>query len=99
MRDKVFILQCDYCKGETKIIIKLPSSPARGRKKGKKIQIIRICEHCNRANILTVPETWDERQPVLGDEEGVLGYSDGIPVLQGEQSHDHTETAGTGTNP
>jgi hypothetical protein len=99
MRDKAFIMQCTYCQGETKIIIKLPQVSARGRKKGKQIQIVRTCQYCNRANLLTIPETWDERQPVLGDDKGILGYSNGIPILQGEPSHDNTEATGTGTNP
>jgi hypothetical protein len=95
MRDKTFLLQCAYCQGETKIIIKLPSTSTRGRKKGKKIQIIRNCEQCNRANILTVPETWEERQPVLGGEGSFLGYTNGIPIIRGEQHHDPTETGET----
>ncbi len=80
MSDKLFKLHCTYCSRETKIIIEVP--PTRGKKR-KQIQITRYCEHCNKPNLITVPETWDERSPVLGD--GFLGYSEGIPILQGEQ--------------
>jgi hypothetical protein len=81
MPDKLFKLHCIYCSGETKIIIEVPTT--RGKKR-KKIQITRYCEFCNKPNLITVPETWDERSPVLGDG-GFLGYSEGIAILQGEQ--------------
>jgi hypothetical protein len=83
MADKLFKLRCTYCSGETKIIIEVP--PAMRGKKRKKIQITRYCEHCNKPNLIVVPETWDERNPVLGDDDGFLGYSEGIPILEGEK--------------
>jgi len=85
MREIQFILQCYSCKGETKCVSKIPSTPARGRKEGKKIQIKRDCERCGKPNLINVPETWDERGPVLGDKDDFLGYSEGIPILQGDQ--------------
>ena len=83
MPDKLFKLRCTYCSGETKVHIEVPTT--RG-KKGKKIQITRYCEHCSKPNLINVPDTWDESGLVLGDEDDFLGYSEGIPILQGGPS-------------
>ena len=85
MRDIQFILQCYCCQGKTKCVSKIPSTPTRGKKEGKKIQIMRYCERCGKPNLINVPETWDKRGPVLGDEDDFLGYSEGILILQGGQ--------------
>jgi hypothetical protein len=83
MPDKLFKFRCVYCSNETKIHVEVPTT---GGRKGKKIQIARYCEHCRKPNLIDISETWDETGLVLGDEDGVLGYSEGIPILQGEQS-------------
>ena len=85
MAEKKLILQCVHCHGETKLIVEVSS--ARGSVRGKpvkKIQIVRYCEHCNRPNILHVPEQWDESPLVLGDGYRVTGYHGDIPVIEGE---------------
>lgn len=83
MPDKLFKFRCVYCSGDTKIHIEVP---ATGGKKGKKIQITRYCEHCSKPNLISVSETSDGKGLVLGDEDDFLGYSEGIPILQGEPS-------------
>lgn len=44
---------------------------------------MRYCEYCNRSNILNVPELWDVNALVLVDE--VIGFSEGVPVIQGQK--------------
>jgi hypothetical protein len=86
MEEKTFLLRCGYsdCGKETKIILKA------ARKKGKqekKIQLTRYCEHCNRPNIINVPESWDPRPSrlVYGDDKWIVDYNNDIPVIQGEK--------------
>jgi hypothetical protein len=60
------------------------------RKKGKqekKIQLTRYCEHCNRPNIIHVPESWDPAPSrlVYGDDKWIVDYHNDIPVIQGEK--------------
>ncbi len=83
--EKIFLLHCAYsdCGKETRIIIIVPAR--RSRQKEKKIQLVRYCEHCNRPNIINVPESWDFSSPVLGDDNPVLRWNGGIPVIQGEK--------------
>jgi hypothetical protein len=84
MPGQEFILRCAHCRKDTRIVIEAPKSSASTRgKQVKKIQLVRYCEHCNRPNILNVPETWDDDSLVLGD--NVVGYSSGIPVIEGEK--------------
>lgn len=83
MADKPFKLSCTYCSRETKISIDVPLA-TRGTKR-KKTQITRYCEQCNKPNLIVVPETWDERNSVLSRDNVFLGYSEGIPLLQGEK--------------
>lgn len=56
MGERTFLLRCGYsdCGKETKIILAAPPS-SRRRGKQEKIQLTRYCEHCNRPNIITVP--------------------------------------------
>lgn len=86
MEEKTFLLRCGYsdCGKETKIILKA------ARKKGKHekmIQLSRYCEHCNRPNIMSVPELWDPRPSrlVYGDDKWIVDYKNDIPVIQGEK--------------
>ncbi len=51
----------------------------------KKISVVQYCEHCNRANKLEVPDNVDVHVFILGRDKDFLGYSEGIPVLQGEK--------------
>jgi hypothetical protein len=85
MSDKKCLLYCAYCGKETKITISVSplSIASNNGKKKKKIQITRYCDHCMCPNIINVPETWDVSALVLGEDEDVLRYSSGIPVLQG----------------
>ncbi len=88
MPDKTFLLRCAYtdCGKETKIILEPPSASRRGKRE-KKIQLTRYCEHCNRPNIINVPDSWDPSpsRPVLGDDKWIVDTHDGIPVIQGEK--------------
>ena len=84
MPNKTFILRCAHCRKDTRIIIEVPKSSASTQgKQVEKIQFVRYCEHCNRPNILNVPETWDDSSLVLGD--NVVCYSSGTPVIEGEK--------------
>ena len=90
MLEKTFLLRCTYtdCGKETKIILTAPPSSARRRgKQEKKIQLTRYCEHCNRPNIINVPETMDPHPSrlVYGDDKWIVDTRDGIPVIQGEK--------------
>ena len=81
MPDKKIKFRCAHCGKDTKLIVEITAN--RGRK-GKTIQLLRYCEHCNGLNILTVPETWEKREPTLGDDD-VLEFSEDIPVIQGKK--------------
>ncbi len=86
MPERTFMLQCAHCSGETKIIIEVPKKSISMRgKKGKKIQLTRYCEHCNRPNIINVPETWDENPLTFGDDHPIIGSRNGVPVIKGEK--------------
>jgi hypothetical protein len=88
MGERTFVLCCGYsdCGKETKIILAAAAS-SRGRGKQEKIQLTRYCEHCNRPNIINVPESWDPNPSrfVYGDDKWVVGSRDGVPVIQGEK--------------
>ena len=83
MPDNTFMLQCAHCGGETKIIIEVPKKSTSMR--GKKIQLTRYCEHCNRPNIINVPETWNESPLILGDDNPIVGSRNGVPLIKGEK--------------
>jgi hypothetical protein len=85
MSERQVILHCDYCKNETTVSLTIPATAmatAVSSKKDPEIAITLYCKECGRANIVTIPESWDDSSLVLGDGE-VLRYSDGLPVLQG----------------
>lgn len=85
-RDKEFLLRCAYedCRKETRIMLAVPApSVRRSGKQEKKIQLTRNCEHCNRPNIINVPQTWNSSELILGG--SVVDSRNGIAILQGEQ--------------
>ncbi len=84
MADKAFKLECAHCGKVTKIFIEVPKK-SRSRKKDKKIQIVRFCEHCNKANILNVPETWDKDPLVLDKDNPAIESDNDVPVIKGEK--------------
>lgn len=83
MSERQVILHCDYCKNETMLSLTIPAT-AVSSKKDPEIAITLYCKNCGRANIVNIPESWDDSSLVLGDGE-VLRYSDGLPVLQGHK--------------
>lgn len=62
------------------IVVQEPAGAAAAR--GTK-QIGRYCER-GHLNIITLPDTWDVRPLVLGEDD-VIGEQDGIPVVQGRR--------------
>lgn len=84
MLEKECSFRCAYCGATTNIIVKIPDTPAMAS--AKRAQLLQYCKDCNSPNIINVPGDWDFRPLVLGDEDDFLGYSDGIPILQGHKS-------------
>ena len=82
MAEKELRFICAYCSQETTLIVNMPRPQAT---QSKKIPIVRYCEHCNKPNKLLVPDNIDVHTFILGEDEGFLGYRDGIPTLQGEK--------------
>jgi hypothetical protein len=82
--DKRIAFRCyrPECAGEppTEIIVKVPKTAAVGS--GEKEKLV-YCEHCNHPNLITLPDTWDAEQLVLGRD--IVAYSHGLPVLQGRR--------------
>lgn len=81
MSEQQVILHCGYCKNETTLSLPIPATAVSSEKE-REIAITLYCKECGRANIVNIPEAWDDSSLVLGDGE-VLRYSDGLPVLQG----------------
>jgi len=82
MPEQQLMLRCAYCGFDTMLVVKVTQQAA---KPGKKISIVRYCEHCNQPNRLEVPENVDMHAFILGRDKGFLGYRQNIPPLQGEK--------------
>lgn len=86
MEDITVLMRCAYsdCGKATKII--LEAARTKGRNE-QMIQLTRYCEHCNRPNIISIPESWDPHASrlVYGDDKWIVDYNNDIPVIQGEQ--------------
>lgn len=81
MADRRIKFRCAYtdCGQTTQLVVDIPVGSRPSDKKEKLV----YCEHCNRPNLISVPQTWDRSSPVLSD--GVVGHNDSIPVVQGRK--------------
>ena len=83
-----YVFRCyfDQCHQLTEVVHNIPDTrKASGEGSSQKIEVTRYCAHCNRPNIIEVPEWWEPGSLVLGKDAAFLGYRDGIPLLQGKQ--------------
>jgi hypothetical protein len=58
--------------------------PRGGRAAQGSKEIMKPCER-GHWNVITLPDTWNVRPLVLGDEE-VIGEMNGVPIVQGRRS-------------
>jgi len=79
---KKFIFRCAYCQQDTSSSMNMPKPLAA---QSKKVTVVRYCEQCNRPNKLELPDNWDVHVFILGKDEGLLGYRDETPILQGKK--------------
>lgn len=85
MTEKRCLVRCYHCGGDTEIKLQVPESTgAVAAASNQTIQKKVYCDFCNRLNIIDIPSTWDSHPLVLGDED-FLGYSRGIPIVQGKK--------------
>jgi hypothetical protein len=82
-KQRQLILHCDYCSKDTRIVVNVPRQLAMHP---KKVSVVHYCEHCKRPNKLEVPDNIDVHEFILGRDKDLLGYQEGIPILQGEQA-------------
>jgi hypothetical protein len=82
-KQRQLIFRCYYCSKDTKIVVNVPRQLAMHT---KKVPVVHYCEHCNRPNKLKVPDNIDVHEFILGKDKELLGYQEGIPILQGEQA-------------
>ncbi len=81
-KQRQLIFRCAYCGKKTTVIVNVSGQMAA---QSKKISVVQYCEHCDRANKLEVPDNVDVHVFILGRDKDFLGYSEGIPILQGEK--------------
>lgn len=82
MAEKELTFICWNCQKETAVIVTAAKPMAT---QSKKISVVRYCEHCNHPNKLEVPDNVDVHEFILGKDKDFLGYSEGVPLLQGEK--------------
>ena len=82
MPQRKFIFRCAYCNQDTTQIVNMPKPLAA---QGKKVTVMHYCAHCNRPNKLELPDNWDVHVFILGKDEGLLGYREETPILQGKK--------------
>ena len=82
MPEQQLIMRCAYCGFDTILVVKVAKQAATS---GKKISVVRYCEHCNRPNQFEVSENLDAHAFILGQDKDFLGYRQGVPILQGEK--------------
>ncbi len=81
MAQMKIVIRCYHCSAETETEVSVPEKVVAVVSTKRKPF---YCGTCNRLNMVDLPDTWDVSNPVLGD--GVLGYSNGLPVVQGNQA-------------
>ncbi|MBA2392636.1 MAG: hypothetical protein H0V70_07800 [Ktedonobacteraceae bacterium] len=82
-KQRQLIFRCFNCHKDTMIMVNVPRQLAMHR---KKVAVVHYCEHCNRPNKLEVGDNIDVHEFILGQDKELLGYQEGIPILQGEQA-------------
>lgn len=83
MRDKRLAFRCYHsaCKDDEplELIVTLPDNQLSSG--GTKEKLV-YCER-NHMNLITIPDTWDIRSLVLGDD--ILWPQGGVPIVQGRK--------------
>ncbi len=83
MAEKELTFTCWNCQKETTVIVTVTKPLAT---RSQRVSALHYCEHCNRANKISVPDNVDVHVFILGRDKGFLRYSsNGIPILQGEK--------------
>lgn len=82
MAIKRCLFRCYNCNLDTELT--LEASEKTTIDSNQLIEKKTYCKYCNHLNLIKIPNTWDPRPLVLGDDD-FLGYNKGIPVLQGKR--------------
>ena len=84
-----YVFRCyhEQCRQMTEVVQQVPAPPrASGVEPSRKIEVTKYCAHCNRPNIVEIPEWWEPGSLVLGRDPTYLGLHQGIPLIQGKQA-------------
>lgn len=81
--EKSYIVRCYYCGDDTEITIQIPQAALSSNSQTKEKEV--LCDHCKHVNFITISRDMDVHPAVLGDDDDLLGYSKGIPIVQGKK--------------
>ncbi len=81
--EKTYIVRCYYCGEDTEITVQIPQASSTGVSRTKEKEV--LCDHCKHVNLITISRDMGVHPPVLGDDNDLLGYSKGIPIVQGKK--------------